>query len=290
MVGRRDLLRRGGAAIVATGIGGNLTGSAAAEDQPGQGPPKHVMLIILDRSGSMSGMQAAVTESINALLDEHADKDNMFIGLVQFDSMKTAEDLFCEPIFGFCAANATPRLGPHDYMPRGNTPLLAAVAEGIGKLEQVIRPQDRALMVFQTDGHENSSPREITKEVIRSLIKAKEAAGNWTFAFLGADIDAWGEGGSLGVHQGSTMAYANTARATRGAYAATADSVGAWYSSTGGSGLRGMSVEAAVAAPSNTNANFFTPVAEPTPPIQTVAEVKRSRTKPRAEPPTDATT
>lgn len=258
MVGRRDILKRGGAAMVAVGIGtGAVVTEAAASngtspDAPGSGDPKHVALIVLDRSGSMGPMQAAVTESINTYLEEQTDKQGLWIGLVQFDSMKSKEGNYCEPIFGFLPASATPRLGPNDYQPRGGTPLLAAVAEGINKLEQVIRPTDRALMIFQTDGGENESPPEITREVIRGLMKAKEAAGNWTFAFLGADIYAWGEGGSLGYSAGSTRAYRNTRGGTQDVYAAASAGTANWYATTGGG--TGQSMTSAAA---NTNLDFF---------------------------------
>jgi hypothetical protein len=255
MVGRRDLLKRGGGAIAAVGLGTGLNGAALASDSdgPGKGDPKHIALIVLDRSGSMSRLQASVTKSVNDFLDEQADKANFYIGLVQFDSMKNKDGGFCEPIFGFTLAKDTPRLGPNDYQPRGNTPLLAAVAESISKLEQVIRPMDRALMTFQTDGLENASPPEITKAVIKQLISAKEAEGNWTFAFMGADIDAWGEGGSLGYHAGSTLQYANTSAGTGVAYATLSRSTNNWYFSTGG----GTGAVAMASAPTNTADNFF---------------------------------
>lgn len=260
MVNRRSLFKQGAGAAAAVGIGNGLVTGRTQTDGLGSGDPKHVVLLVLDRSGSMNGLQAAVTKSINDFLDEQQANVGMHIGIVQFDDNKTAEGGYCEPIFSFTAANSTPRLGPNDYQPRGGTPLLAAVAEAISKLEKVIRPIDRALMVFQTDGYENSSPREITKTVIKNLIAAKTAEGNWTFAFLGADIDAWGEGGSLGVAAGSTMTYANTFSGTQTAYATTSNSATRWYGGTGG----GMSTADASIAPSNTNANFYSPTVTPT--------------------------
>lgn len=258
MVGRRELIKRGAGAIAAAGIGAGIAQSdavpvKAAIEAPGMGDPKHIVLIVLDRSGSMTGLKKPVTDGLNAFLDDQADKKNMFIGLVQFDTFKTKDGGYCEPIFEFTAAQLTPRLGPNDYQPRGGTPLLAAVAEGINKLEQIIRPIDRALLVVQTDGLEANSPPEITKAVIRQLIQAKTDEGNWTFAFLGADIDAWGEGGSLGVQAGSTLGYANTVVGTVVAYNTTSASTGNWYASTGG----GLTTAAAATTPTNSNATFF---------------------------------
>ncbi len=263
VVSRRNIFKQGAGALAAVGLTGGLATQANGQtlDTLGAGDPKHVVLMVLDRSGSMSGQQQAVTESINAYLDEQADKPTMHIGLVQFDDYKTKDNCFCEPIFTFTPASSTPRLELNDYQPRGSTPLLAAFVEAISKLEQVVRPIDRALIIVQTDGYENASPAEITKEVVKNLIKAKEAEGNFTFAFLGADIDAWGEGGSLGVHQGSTLSYANTATGTAGAYRMSAGSTSSWYASTGG----GLDVVAAASAPTNTNTSFF--VQPPTTPV-----------------------
>ena len=256
-LGRRDLFKKAPGAAAAAGLATGIVASAASAEPeaPGSGAPKHVVLLVLDRSGSMGGLKDAVIQSVNDYLDEQKDLVGMHVGVVQFDSFKTKDGNFCEPIFGFTPAANTPRLGPNDYQPRGGTPLLAAVAEAISKLEQVVRPMDRALLVIQTDGYENQSPPEITKGVIRSLIKAKEAEGNWTFAFMGADIDAWGEGGSLGMQRGSTLTYANTAGSTQVAYARAAGSTQAWYSATAG----GQSVEVVLAAPANTNLDFFAP-------------------------------
>lgn len=254
MVGRRELIKRGGAALVATGIANGLNSPSVEATSLKSDDPKHYALIVLDRSGSMGPLKAAVTESINTFLDQQSGNRGMYISLVQFDSYTTLANTYCDPIFEFTATHETPRLGPNDYQPRGGTPLLAAVAEGINRLEHVLGPYDRALMVFQTDGGENSSPREITIEVVKNLIKAKEAEGNWTFAFLGADIDAWSTGGSIGMQMGSTMAYTNTANGTQAAYAATAAATTRWYAATAG----GQSIGAVMSAPANVNADFFT--------------------------------
>lgn len=259
MVGRRDLIRKGAGAIAAAGIGAGVVannGSAQAIEKSnglGSGDPKHIGLLVLDRSGSMSAVKDAVVESVNNFLNDQKNNHGMYVGAVQFDSMKTADGGFCEPIFSFTAVDRTPRLAQGDYQPRGSTPLLAAIAEAIGKLEQVVRPIDRALLIVQTDGLENASPKEITRTVIKDLIKSKEEQGNWTFVFLGADIDAWAEGGSLGVYAGSTAQYANTASDTKIMYATVSNRTANWYASTAG----GLSVDAAASAPANLNATFF---------------------------------
>jgi len=65
---------------------------------------------------------------------------------------------------------------------------------------------DKAITVIMTDGEENSS-REWTLQGIRELIKSKEAAGIWTFVFLGANLDAFAQGVNLGVAKANAVRY-----------------------------------------------------------------------------------
>lgn len=251
MPNRRNLLKHipaGLGAIALTGTGLKLSSEPAPEG------PRHFVLLVIDRSGSMLGVRDAVVDGVNKFLDDQKNNTGMQIGIVQFDNQKTIDDCFCEQIFGFTPANSTPRLTTNDYQPRGGTPLLAAFVEAVSKMERVVRPIDRVLINVQTDGAENSSPHEITLDVVKSLIKSKEAEGNWTFSFMGADIDAWGVGGSVGVAAGSTLQYHNTYTGTIGAYSTTSVSAVNWYTGTAG----GQSAAVALASPSNMSDNFYT--------------------------------
>ena len=107
------------------------------------------------------------------------------------------------------------KLDDASYRPSGNTALLDA----IGNTVQTASTDgfDKTITVIMTDGEENSS-REWTLPAIRELIKSKEAAGNWTFVFLGANPDAFAQGARLGVPMANAVRYdpANY----RGVYAA----------------------------------------------------------------------
>jgi hypothetical protein len=236
MVGRRDLLRRSGAAVagaIGATVVGNGVASAGGERNSGQrtsfaSPPKARALLVLDRSGSMVSLRDAVVESINAFLSDQArEAPNLEIGLMQFDTAGSS-GLDVTETFDFTPASLCRRLTLDDYQPRGTTPLLAAVAHAINRMEKVTRPADKSLLVVQTDGFENSSPREITKQVIADLIAAKKAEGNWTFVFLGADIDAWGEAASMNVSLGNTAGYANTFAGTSSVYARVSQATTSW--------------------------------------------------------------
>lgn len=256
MVGRRSLIKRGagviaGAGAIAAGVvHASENDKASARELVRIDDPRHYVLMVLDRSGSMSNLKPAVIEGVNTFLNEQVDKNGMFISVVQFDSFKTKDDCYCEDIFDFIPADQTRRLTDTDYQPRGMTPLFAAMAEGISKLEQKLRPIDRALMVVQTDGLNNASPPEITKAVVSGLVKSKKAEGNWTFVFMGADIDAWGEGESLHIPTGNTYTYSNTLTGTNVAYTTASTGTSNWYATTGG-GLSTSDIKLRARASSN---------------------------------------
>ena len=67
------------------------------------------------------------------------------------------------------------------------------------------KKNQKTLITVMTDGQENDS-KEYTREKIFNLIKEKEKAG-WTFAYLGANQDAWEVGQSIGLHKGNVMTY-----------------------------------------------------------------------------------
>jgi hypothetical protein len=93
------------------------------------------------------------------------------------------------------------------------TPLLDATGAIIDRasrraaeLEATGERPERPLIVTITDGEENDS-REFTRRSIVELVRAKEALG-WTFAFLGAGLDAYDEAGSMGYHAASVQPFA----------------------------------------------------------------------------------
>src|SRR5262249_15691973 len=96
------------------------------------------------------------------------------------------------------------KLDDTSYRPSGNTALLDAV----GNTVQVVNTDgfDKTITVIMTDGAENSS-REWSLQGIREVIRSKEAAGNWTFVFLGANVDAFTQGANLGVPRANSVRY-----------------------------------------------------------------------------------
>lgn len=150
--------------------------------------------VLLDRSGSMALTKASTIEGYNEYVNGlKQDKDSEYrISLIQFDAPALTPELTVS--YENQSLADVPLLSTETYVPRGNTPLYDAIGEGIRR----VSVQDAGvIMLIITDGQENSST-EFTRDSIKALIKEKEAAG-WTFSFLGANIDSYAVGGSLGV-------------------------------------------------------------------------------------------
>lgn len=153
-----------------------------------------LVAVVLDRSGSMEATRdstiSGYNEYINALRQDKA--SDYSITLTQFDAPMTAAELTVS--YSDRALADVPELTRQSYEPRGNTPLYDAIGECVRRVEAKNRA---VIMLIITDGMENAST-EFTKESVKKLIKEKEAEG-WTFAFLGANIDSYAVGGSIGV-------------------------------------------------------------------------------------------
>jgi hypothetical protein len=164
---------------------------------------KTLVNVILDRSGSMNSNRAGTisgyNEYINALRGDK--QGEYFVTLIQFDAPLDAPELTVK--YEEKPLADVPELKEVDYEPRGNTPLYDAIGECIRRVETKSRS---VLTVVITDGLENAS-KEFSKDSIKRLIAEKEKEG-WTFAFLGADIDSYAVGASLGVPVGATANYA----------------------------------------------------------------------------------
>ena len=179
------------------------------------GGKQHVLVnVILDKSGSMSSKVQDVIGGFNLYLDELAKEP-----AVDYGFSLTLFDTVVEMKYKAVPLASVGKLDGSSYRPSGNTALFDAV----GNTVQTVSTDgfDKVITVIMTDGEENSS-REWTLHAIRELIKSKETAGNWTFVFLGATLDAFEQGANLGVPLANTVRYdpANY----RGVYASLAKS------------------------------------------------------------------
>ena len=155
------------------------------------------LVFILDRSGSMAGLESDTIGGFNGMLAQHrSEGGDVLVSTVLFDHEN-------EVIHDRVRIADVPALTSKEYYTRGCTALLDAMGDAIHHIKNVhkyARPEDRparTMFIITTDGMENSSTR-YTADQVRAMVKQQEEAG-WAFVFLGANIDAVEVAGGLGI-------------------------------------------------------------------------------------------
>ena len=155
------------------------------------------LVFILDRSGSMAGLEKDTIGGFNAMIEKQkSEAGEAYISTVLFDN-------YSEVIHDRVMLNAVPKLTEKEYYVRGCTALLDAVGGAIhhiGNVHKYAREEDRpekTLFVITTDGMENASRRYSYEKVKEMITRQKEKYG-WEFLFLGANIDAAREAARFG--------------------------------------------------------------------------------------------
>ena len=187
--------------------------------------PVHIYFV-LDRSGSMQAIAPDVIGGFNAFLAaQQADGPDALLTLVQFDSQDPHEVLV-----DAAAIRSAPPLTSASFVPRGGTPLYDAMGHAIA--DATIRtekrrlddePEEEILFFTFTDGQENQS-REYSRAKIFELIKKREGQG-WSFAYLGANQDAYAEGGRIGYSVASSQNFAADAAGTAAVFASSSAAI-----------------------------------------------------------------
>lgn len=156
------------------------------------------IIFLLDRSGSMSGLESDTIGGFNAFIKKQSELEGeTLVTAVMFD------DQYEVLWNGNDAKNV--KLTDREYYVRGCTALLDAVGKTIldvgHRLSMAIEEQKpgKVIFVITTDGMENAS-REFNYDKVKELIKHQQEKYNWEFIFMGANIDAVKEADSLGIN------------------------------------------------------------------------------------------
>ena len=184
------------------------------------------LVFILDRSGSMSGLESDTIGGYNAMLEKQKkEAGEATVTTVLFDDKY---ELLHDRIDLKGIAPITDR----EYYVRGCTALLDAIGKTIQKITNVQKhtlPENRAdkvLFVITTDGMENAS-REYTYDKIRALVERQKQEYGWEFLFLGANIDAISTARRFGIGADRAVNYHADSRGTRLNYDAVGKAVSA---------------------------------------------------------------
>ena len=156
------------------------------------------LVFILDRSGSMAGLEADTIGGFNAMLEKQKRQPGeAYVSTVLFDND-------CEVIHDRLLLDRVPALTEREYYVRGCTALLDAVGGAIhhiGNVHRYAREEDRpekTLFAIPTDGMENAS-RRYGYDKVRAMIERQKEKYGWEFLFLGANIDAAKEAARFGI-------------------------------------------------------------------------------------------
>lgn len=164
---------------------------------------KMFISFILDETGSMQSVKGQTISGFNEYVETLKGGDDA--GRIRF-ALTRFNDEKVDVVYDGVRLDEVAELTEETYWPTSLTPLYDAIGHTIRALEKRLAGKKRkVLVVIQTDGAENAS-KEFTQGVIFSLISEKKGAG-WTFAFLGADQDAYQTGARLGIERGNVMEY-----------------------------------------------------------------------------------
>ena len=156
------------------------------------------IVFILDRSGSMSGLEKDTIGGYNSLIKKQKKEEGeAYISTVLFDDRT-------EVLHDRVGLDKIKPMTEEEYYVRGCTALLDAVGGAIhhiGNVHKYAREEDRpekTLFIITTDGQENSS-RMYTYEKVKRMVERQKKKYGWEFLFLGANIDAVAEAGRFGI-------------------------------------------------------------------------------------------
>lgn len=171
------------------------------------------IVFILDRSGSMSGLEADTIGGFNSLIEKQKKEDGeALISAVLFDD-KT------EVLYDRIPLSRVEPMNDRQYYVRGCTALLDAFGGAIhhiGNVHKYAREEDRpekTIFIITTDGMENAS-RKYSCDKVKRMVERQRKKYGWEFLFLGANIDAVETAGHFGIHADCAVDYECDSRGT----------------------------------------------------------------------------
>ena len=163
------------------------------------------VVFILDRSGSMAGLELDTIGGFNSMLEkQRKEPGDAYVSTILFDDTS-------EVIHDRLPIHEVPKLTENEYYVRSCTALLDAVGGAISHIANIhkyARQEDipeRTLFIITTDGMENASHR-YTYKMVRQMIQEQKEKG-WEFIFLGANIDAAQEAERFGIDESMAANY-----------------------------------------------------------------------------------
>ena len=172
------------------------------------------LVFIIDRSGSMSGLETDTIGGFNGLLEKQKrEEGEAYVSVVLFDDRM-------DVLYDRVDIRKVEPMNDTQYYVRGCTALLDAVGSAIhhiGNIHKYAREEDvpeKTLFIITTDGMENAS-RAYSYDKVRSMIERQKEKYHWEFLFLGANIDAVKVAGRFGIKASRAARYEHDEAGTR---------------------------------------------------------------------------
>ena len=182
------------------------------------------IVYILDRSGSMSGLEADTIGGFNSMMEKQKKTgEEALVSTVLFDDE-------CEVLHDRVPLRKIEKMTDDQYYVRGCTALLDAVGGAIhhiGNIHKYAREEDRpakTIFVITTDGMENAS-KNYSYDKIQKMVKKQQKKYGWEFIFIGANIDSFAEAQRLGVKKNRAVNYVHDEVGTAKLYAGVSAAV-----------------------------------------------------------------
>ncbi len=171
------------------------------------------LVFILDRSGSMAGLESDTIGGFNAMIEKQKKEDGeCYISTVLFDNVS-------EVLHDRIKLTDIRPMTDKEYTVRGCTALIDAIGSAIhhiGNIHKYARPEDvpeHTMFIITTDGMENASQQYSSEQVKKMIERQKEKYG-WEFLFIGANIDAVETARRYGINEERAVNYNADAKGT----------------------------------------------------------------------------
>lgn len=182
------------------------------------------LVFILDRSGSMSGLESDTIGGFNSLIEKQRKQDGeCYVSTILFDNLS-------EVLHDRIKLADIPKMTDNDYTVRGCTALIDAIGgaiDHISTIHKYARKEDvpeHTMFVITTDGMENASHIYSSKKV-KKMIENKKEKDNWEFLFIGANIDAVETAKNFGISEDRAVNYHADKKGTSVLYNAVSNAV-----------------------------------------------------------------
>lgn len=182
------------------------------------------LVFILDRSGSMGGLESDTIGGFNSLIEKQKRQDGKcYVSTVLFDN-------YSEVIHDRVELENIKPMTDKDYYVRGCTALIDAIGGAIrhiANIHKYARPEDvpeHTMFVIMTDGQENAS-HIYTSAKVKTMIEHEKEKYGWEFLFIGANIDAVETASHFGIHEDRAVNYHADSKGTSIVYDTVADTV-----------------------------------------------------------------